>query len=324
MRMSDTFSTVDIKDIDLKDERYKVSLSKTDIKALASSIKQTGLVNPPIIRLTRLNVPKHTIISGFSRIKALQYNNTNRFHAVILSNEILEPECHAKAIAAKAFQRPLTHAELIVSIQNLINFYDIQTISKISPCIFNTQLSPSFIKDLEAMGKLPEPTLDLIQRGSLSIKAAKRMLNLSNDIVPLFLDLFSIIKASSSKQMEIITYTIETAARENILPDILLNDSKIQTILTDDNVPSGVKTNLIRSLLYEKRFPELSQTYNRVQKSISELKLGSGIKINPPENFEGKNYTISFTSKTPGEFKTRVNKLETICREESFNKIFST
>jgi hypothetical protein len=69
--MSDRLCEINLSDIDLTDERYKISFSDNDIIFPAQSIKEAGLICPPLVRPVN---NKFIIISGFNRIKAQVYN----------------------------------------------------------------------------------------------------------------------------------------------------------------------------------------------------------------------------------------------------------
>lgn len=321
--MSENLSNIiDIKHINLADKRFEISLSPTDITALANSIKNTGLIYLPLLRPVNNN--SYIVISGFNRINALIKNNISRTMAVIVPEKTSDLDCFKKAIAAIAFKRPLTHAELIVCIKRLTPLCDLKKIEDMAPDVFNFQLNEKFIKDLCRIGNLPDPCLNLIHKEHLTIKSAGRLTDFNPQTTTAFLDLFSKIKASSSKQMEIITHMTEITARDGISIEKLYRDEQFQKILLNPDVPMGIKTNEIRQFLYQRRFPTIFNMRREVQNQINRLKLGSTMKFVPPENFEGRQYSLSFTAKNMEEFKAHLKKLNTINEDTVLEQIFKT
>jgi ParB family chromosome partitioning protein len=323
--MSDLLCKINIGDIDLTDERYKLSFSQDDITFLAQSMRQTGLIIPPVVR--PLN-NKFIIISGFNRIRAQIYNdrvyNTGTKIVVCQTKtDITDYQCLIKSIAVRAFQRSLTHAELIISTRRLSQFLDKKEIAKKSPEIFNIELNVRFVEDLLAIGALPDPALDLIHSGNLSFKSAKRIASYEKEVLNFFIKIFSKIKASNNKQLEIILHIMEIAARDAIKPESFFHNQSLQAILFNENKEPGLKTKELRAWLFEQRFPSIFKTRQKVREKITSVKLGNKIKFIPPENFESQNYSISFTAKNYNEFVTNVQCLNDAIENRDLKKIFN-
>lgn len=323
--MSDLLCKINIGDIDLADERYKFSSAKDDITFLAHSIRQAGLLTPPIVR--PLN-NKFIIISGFNRVRALIYNNQVSNHKTKIlvyetNPDITECQCLIKSIAALAFQRPLTHAELIISTRRLYQFMDKNEITKKSPAIFNRELNVRFVEDLLNIGALSDLALALIQSGNLSFKSAKRIASYEKETLEIFINIFSKIKASSNKQLEIILHIMEIAARDGIKPLDLYKNQEIQAILFDEDKEPGMKTKALRAWLFEQRFPAIFKMHQDVHERITSIKLGNKIKFSPPQNFESQDYLISFTAKNHKEFVANVQKLYAALENKDLKEIFN-
>jgi len=307
--------------IDLTDTRYQISREAGDITGLAQSIRETGLTRLPLVRSQR--EPKefgessepsesYILISGFKRIKALVHNGYKDKVACQIFPMASEVDCAVRAVSDTAFSRPLTPAELIQSIWLLDRSMDAADIAKKSLSIFNTQFNARYIKDLQQIGTLPRKAHELMDDGRLSIKSAKKIASTPPEIANCFVTLFSSVKTSASKQMEIIANFLEIAARENITPQSLYQEKQIQEILTLDNKDLGHKGNLLRRYLVERRFPSLEKKRQKIQKKINSLKLGPGIKFVVPDNFESMIYSCSFEFKNPGEYAARVACLDRI------------
>jgi len=319
--MSDLLCKINISDIDLTDERYKISFSENDITFLAHSIRQAGLVTPPVVR--PLN-NKFIVVSGFNRVRALIHNNETKIIVYKTKSDATDCQCLIKSITASAFQKPLTLIELVKSVRRLHQFMDKEEIQKKSCAIFNTELGSKYIEDLLTIGALPDPALELIHHGNLSFKSAKRITSYEKETIKIFINIFSKIKASNNKQLEIILHIMEIAARDAIKPESLFNNQVIQDILFDENKSPGLKTNLLRTYLFEKRFPTIFKTRQMVREKITSIKFGNKIKFLPPQNFESQNFSISFTVKDYSEFVANVQNLNTALGSKELKEIFKS
>ena len=319
--------------IDLTDTRYQISREVGDITGLAQSIRETGLTRLPLVRSQR--EPKefgkssepsepsesYILISGFKRIKALVHNGYKDKVVCQIFPGASKSDCAVRAISDTAFSRPLTPAELIRSIELLGQAMDAADIAKRSLSIFNTQFNARYIKDLQQIGTLPRKAHELMDDGRLSIKSAKKIANGPPELADCFVTLFSSVKTSASKQMEIIANFLEIAARESITPQSLYQEKQIQDIITLDNKDLGHKGNLLRRYLVERRFPSLEKKRQDIQKKINSLKLGPGIKFVVPDNFESMTYSCSFEFKTPAEYVSRVACLDRVSNHPELEEI---
>ncbi|OGQ90837.1 MAG: hypothetical protein A3J85_03500 [Desulfobacula sp. RIFOXYA12_FULL_46_16] len=320
--MFDTLKEIHISDIDIKDERYRISSESENIAFLARSIKEMGLMNPPVVR--PMNDGKFILISGFNRIKALQYNNESKVRVRPTDTEIEDYHCLLFAVAALAFRRPLTQVELIISVKRLSRYLDRENMAKMSPAVFNTQLAQGFIDDLVNIGSLPDPALELIHTGQLSLKSAKRISHLDMDAISFFLDIFSKIRASASVQLELIQNILETAAREGVHPKSLFQELNIPDPLDDETADMTVRTHCFRTLVFEQRYPVLSRTRQRIQDKIASIKLPGTIKLIPSENFESRKYSISFTVKNHDEFEKNIQHLTDALENKTLREILDS
>ena len=317
--MSEQLCKISIADIDLKDLRYKISLTKSDINYLAKSIKEIGLINPPIVRPIN---QKYIVVTGFNRIKATIFNNENKIVAYTIDSDLNDYQCLVKAITSFCFQREPSQAELIINVKRLKNFIDEKKIADKSVAIFNNKLNEKFVKELLSIACLPDLTLQLMHQGSISLKTAKKMLDFEKNIINNFLQIFSIIKASKNKQLEIIQYSSEICKRDSSNLEFFLQNRKISDILFDRNSEPLLKTKLLRNYLFQLRFPTLFTTRQRVLKKINSLKLGNKIKFSPPENFENPNFSVSFTAKNIKELNSNISTLHKIKDDSALKDIF--
>ena len=303
---------ISLNSIDLADTRYRISKEEDDIEGLAQSIKQNGLTSLPLVRPMGKSGDTYIVVAGFKRISALVHNGFKGDVVCQTLPQASEADYAVHAVSDNAFSRSLTPAELIKSILILTQFMDTNLIAEKSLSIFNTQLNQGYINDLQKIGTyLPPGGVKLMDDNRLSIKSAKKISS-EPTVANCFVSLFSAIKTSSSKQMEIITNFLEIAAREKISPLDLYQDKKIQDILVSDNKDLGFKGNLLRYCLIERRFPHLEKKRQETQKKINSLKLGPGIKLNLPDNFESTRYSLTFEFKNLAEFSNRVDAINRV------------
>jgi len=304
--------------IDLTNFKYRISREDEDIKSLALSIKETGLTQLPFVRPVG---DSYAIVTGFNQVQAMLQNNDRDKVVCLTIPGVSEKKCVIIAISNITIQRPLTPVELIKGLVLLSSFMDEKIIAEKSFSIFNLQLNARYIKELYAIHSMPSMVLDLLDDNRLSIKSAKKISNYDPDLVDCLFSVFSAIKISSSKQMDIITCWMEIAAREKINPIKLYHENEIQKILLHENEDAGFKGNLLRSYLNKRRFPFLEKKQKDIREKIKELKLGKDLKLTLPENFESMSYSMTFDFKTLKEFQSRTVSLDRVSKHPALKEI---
>lgn len=304
--MSDIFCKIDLADIDFENKKYLLDLSDQAHACLTRAIKETGFTIPPVVKPSN---HKYVIISGFNRIRAVTKLNIGQIWVQVLSENVSDPDCAKIAIASLSFKRPLMQVELIRSVNLLKPFLNDKQIATMSKALFNASISTHHIASLSKIGKLPDPALKLIQNRRLSIKAAKVLTQLDDKTAAAYMHIFGEIKASASKQHEIITCAKEIAAANQTTPHALLISDDIMQLIHNKDVDSVSRADQLRHFLFTQRYPELARERRRINDLIAALNFSTWAKITPPKYFESPYYQISFKVKNLKEYVKKTTPL---------------
>ena len=320
--------------IDPADTGFRITGPHRDISNLKASIASEGLLVPPLV-IERKD--GYAVISGFKRLEAVTVLGWDQITCRVLSQRQeddstlgVEYAAAMAAVSENAFTRQLSPAELIRSVALLECYMDHKTMARNSQVVFNAQMNSGYLKTLGKLYKISEKAIELLDTGQLSIKAGKALSKMNKAEIDGFLLLFSSIKASSGKQMEIITCTREICAREHIDFSQLFQelDAYLSSLETSDlpAAKSGHKDisargNQVRAYLLQRRFPALALARKESAACLNRLKLGSGIRLNIPENFESMVYTMSLDFKSIQEFDARIHSVSSLADHPDFKGI---
>ncbi len=314
--------TVKLSWIDSKDDTYRIT-TEVRIDALADSIKNVGLINAPLLIEKPGSGPKpeFTIVGGFRRIEACRRLGWSTIKARILASDTSKLEWVKLAITDNALQRPLNLIEESRSISMLSAFFaDNDSLAKETSALGLPE-NPTIIKKIKNICHLPLPIQNGILANTISLAMALELSMLEQNAVVAFANLFGDLKLSLNKQREIIILVKEIALREDMSIFEVLEENYLQEILNNKELDRTQKTRKIRSYLKKRRFPALSKAENEFKINVKELKLGSGAKLIPPNNFEGNTYTLSLYFKNKKELNDRLAILEKIVKNPVFGKI---
>jgi len=308
---------VKLSEVDASDHSFRITTQKT-VDDLMDSIGHVGVLNLPLLLEKK---PRYIILSGFRRIEACRRLDRFDVNARILDSDTKKLECARYAITDNAFQRPLNLIEKSRSIRMLSNcFSDHRRLSK-EMSILGVPCHESMIIKIKDICSFSKPLQNSILSESISLAVALELHKMSKDVEDGFVELFSVLKLGVNKQREILTLIKEISLREDIPMAEILEGLHLKRILNDEDLDKNQKIRKIRSHLKQRRFPAITRAERWFEEHRQNLKLGSGIKLIPPDNFESPTYFLNFSFKDLKELKHLKKIFDSLIKNPSLKKI---
>lgn len=291
MNSTHQFLSVPLSLIDYKDSTYRLTLwEDSPDEALLNSVNRFGILHPPILRHKGNN--SYCIVSGRKRIAAVEQL---ALEEAVLCRII--PENINKTVI---FSLILEEAERgrLLSITEQIIFFEklIKTSSMMEAIPLLEQLGykpqKHTLDNLLKLRSLSEPALLALHRGTLQIKNARKLLNLTETDQILIIQFINMLNLGGSKQQKLIELCIELTKRKNIsLEKILANAPATDEQEQPMNIPQHGAALLL--WLQNECFPRLSQAENDFQRQVARHNLPSNAHIAHTPAFEDKNITLT-------------------------------
>ena len=308
---------VKLSEIDADDHSYRITTQET-VDDLMDSIGHVGVLNLPLLLEKK---SRCIILSGFRRIEACRRLDRPDVNARILDSDTKKLECARYAITDNAFQRPLNLIEKSRSIRMLSNcFSDPRRLSR-EISILGVPCHESMIPKIKDICSFSKPLQNSILSESISLPVALELHKMSKDVEDGFVELFSVLKLSVNKQREILMLIQEISLREDIPMVEILEGLHLKRILNDEDLDKNQKIRKIRSHLKQRRFPAITRAERGFEEHRQNLKLGAGIKLIPPDNFESPTYFLNFSFKDLKELKHLKKIFDALIKNPSLKKI---
>jgi len=308
---------VKLSEVDAGDHSFRITTQET-VDDLMDSIGHVGVLNLPLLLEKK---SRCIILSGFRRIEACRRLDRSDVNARILDSDTKKLECARYAITDNAFQRPLNLIEKSRSIRMLSNFFsDPRRLSK-EMSILGVPCHESMIPKIKDICSFSKPLQNCILSESISLPVALELRKMSKDVEDGFVELFSVLKLSVNKQREILTLVKEISLREDSPMAEVLEGLYLKRILNDEDLDKNQKIRKIRSHLKQRRFPAITRAERGFEEHRQNLKLGSGIKLIPPDNFESPTYFLNFSFKDLKELKHLKKIFDALIKNPSLKKI---
>ena len=302
--------------IDSEDQTFRIT-TKTGIDDILNSIKNVGLINPPILLKKK---SKYSIICGFRRIAACRKLDFPDIESKILDPETNELDRVKFAITDNVLQRPLNLIEQSRSFFMLSGFFkDIISLANAASSL-GLPHNPSLIKKIINIYHLPLPIQDCVLSNIISLSMAVELSTFEKDTGITFAKIFNELKPGLNKQRELITLINEISFRENIPVMKVIQESGFQEILQNNEIDRTEKTKKLRFYLKKRRYPSITHAEQKFEELVRDLKLGNGMKLIPPKNFEGNTFIIKLHFNNLKELQDHSDTLNKIQQNPTLRK----
>ncbi len=300
--------------IDQNDHTFLITTER-GIDDLTESIRMLGLIHAPLLIPQK---QKFSVISGFRRVQAVLALGWPTIAARIAGPQIEQSVCAQLAIADNAQQRQLNLIELSRALVLLSQFFGAsEDLIKVGAGL-GLPRSVIATRKIQRLCRLPQFIQNEIIQGGLSLSMALELEKVSASSQVVFVQIFSQLRLSLSKQRELLIWVTEIARREEKDPMTILTEDYLTGILSDENLDRSQKTVALRQYLKQRRFPALTRAKSKFEDFKKNLHLGNNFKLFPPPDFEGDEHIICMHFNSIAELKGHQQTLRELIENEQF------
>jgi len=307
-----------LKTIDLKDKTFLLSYGY-DLNLLKQSIKQVGLLNPPLLR--KKSDATHQIICGYKRIQALRELGLSSTTSTIVPSKTSDKESLLLSLYDNTSHREFNPIEKSMAINKLQNYYPEEKIVHDFLPMLKLQPHITQLKAFKPLCKLEREIKNALLEGRISEHTATQLAQMDGASRRALGKLLNVLRLSVSKQVEILEYISEIAIRENLPIEKVISTSEMRSILDDQKLNQPQKAEAIRKYLRERRYPQLTEKEREFTYNLKQLKLPPHFNLKPPPFFEGDHYHLTLHFKELEGLKKRLQELESLLHNHSLLNI---
>ena len=309
--------TIEMSRVDATDMTYRIS-TQTSVDDLMASIRRVGLLTPPLLRASCPG--RWIIVSGFRRVAACRELGWEHMDARIAGGAVTDLEYCRLAIADNTNNRLLNIIEQSAAVSKLSVFFDDDRALCQEARKSGLHISPELIKKLKKLKSLYSELMSPIASGTLPLTIALELGDFDRDSALALLHLFETLKPTLNHQKEILTLAREISLAGH-KPVIGLIKEVMTDIMEDQALDRPQKIRKIRVQLQRLRNPEMMRFEQAFQARLKRLNLPEAIRLTPPADFEGADFTFSFTFQNINQFKSASEFLIRLEQDIDFKKI---
>lgn len=318
------FRTIECSQIDFDDTSFLMSYPLASRKIL-KSIGTIGVLQPILVSESSYQ-ERYQIITGFRRAYACRELGFDTVNANIYP---LDPKNRLTAFSLVLYEnashRTFNDIEKSLILTKLVGQFQCSRDDVIQNYMPILELSPS-AKVLDIYLKIAdfeEEIKHYIATHELPMSLFELLANLSPDDRTAVFTLISTLKLGVNKIKELLIYLDEIALRDGCSIHRVLDDKHIQEILTHKRYSGPQKTEHVRRIIREKRYPQLTDLEHKYKKRLKQLQLPRGLQLKTDKFFEDDELSASFRFQTPEQLKTFADELLQLSQKKKLQDLLS-
>ncbi len=305
--------------IDIEDTLFRISTGSVSA-GLVESIKQTGLLNPPIL----IGCPKgYRIVSGFKRISACRKTGADGLVVRLLDPAAPIERCIQIAIVDNTSQRSLNLVEQAHAVALLSSVYTDRTQLAKAANSVGLSINPDMAGKLKRLAQMGALLKSGVLDGSIALPVAMQLHEMGDapavQAVGLLLRELGI---SLNRQREMLEWIISICRRDDMAPARLLAAGDIVDIRRNKDLDRRRKGQLIRDYLKKRRYPTIFRHEQRFAAIVHGLKLAHGTCLTASQHFESPTYSLNFEFKNQTELSAKLKEFEKIVKTDKLHALW--
>ena len=314
---------IPLQQIDLSDETFSVSFM-ADLERLRSSIEALGLIQPVLLRERR---DGYQIVSGFRRISVFhELGNPEIESRVLDDGEADDFRLFTVSLHENLTTRGFNTVEKAIALEKLVHRFQMDpavVVKTFLPLfsldpnekILNTYLSLALMEDEVKRYVLKEEVSRFNIRIFSAFNREDRMALLS---------LISPLKLGEHHLREVLTQLEEISRRDRSAVREIIGRPEIEAILFQRELTPSQRTERVRRVLMDFRFPTMRQWEEKFEKKRKELNLPSSVSLHHLPFFEGTGLRVEFQFKTVEEYRSILSSLVLLGDRKEFHEMMQS
>lgn len=316
MRKSMKLTTMAVKDIRMDDARFKIS-PEIEPGVLTDAVRDSGLLSPPIV-IERGR--RFIVLSGWKRMEAVQRLDIERIPVFILKEK-----SDAAAFELPVFEnltireyRAIEKAEIIAKFKKM--GLSVPDLSR--KYLISLSLPPrtEIIEDCLNIHSFSSRLKQAAYRQSYSFPVLRTLTYFEPEerdaLIPVLKGL------SKNSQMEVLENIRDIMGRDTCVLFQIFKEINISDILESKSLSDPQKSEKIRQIIRDKRYPSLTSRKERFQNALKTLGLPENFTIITPKNFEAEGFRLQMRCRSFQELKNNLENMKRMAKEKGITILF--
>jgi ParB family transcriptional regulator, chromosome partitioning protein len=290
---------VSLAEINLHDDGFEIRKFAEPVR-LRESLAHFGILDPPWLLKKGSG---HIVVDGFKRLRWAEENGAQGTVCRIFPEDFDAGELWSLRIEKRLFEPEINIAEKAQIISTLLAVFKPDQIPRSFLSALNVANRPELLRKWASLWAKGPETLAILASGAIAERPAIEVADWDERSRVAVLAALKTLRCSASIQVEIVEHIDEIAIRDEKERAEIIETHGVREIMASKEFNHRQKTQALRDLLAELRYPRLSSRHERFRREIESLGLPPRVRIIPPPAFEGNNWRIELSFTGPEELR---------------------
>jgi hypothetical protein len=187
--------------------------------------------------------------------------------------------------------------------------------------LFSLETSEKILNTYLSLVSMEDEMKRYIVQEEVSRSNIRRLASMTSEDRIAALSLLSVLKLGENRLKEVLTLLEETGQRDHRTVREIIALREIQSVLSHQDLTPSQRTEKIKKVLLNLRYPRLHQLQETFETKRKELNLPGGLSLQHPAFFEDKGIRIEFQFETLEEYQSLVSSLSLLQEKEEFQEM---
>ena len=312
-----------LRQIDLSDETFSVNFMP-DLQKLRSSIKQIGLIQPVLLRKKK---DHYQIVCGFRRISIVKEFGMEEIESKVFEEKEMDDfRLFAISLHENLNTRGFNAVEMAIALDKLVHRFQIDPAVLINDFLpmFSLEPNEKILNTYLSLARMEDGVKMYVLKEEVSRSNIRKLSALTPDDRMSLLTLISSLKLGENRLREILTLFEEISQRDRLMVKEIVHRPEIQAILFQEEITPSQKTERVKKILMDLRYPRMHEMEERFEKKRGELNFPAGVSLRHQPFFEGKGLRMEFQFETVEEYRFILSFLSLLPDKKEFQELIKS
>ena len=305
--------------IDLSDQTFSVNFMP-DLEKLRASIEEVGLIQPILLKE---KPDGYRIVSGFRRIAAVRELGQPGIESRIVGEETEDLKLFFVSLHENLTSRGFNTVEKAMALDKLVHLFKVDpgVVTREFLSLFDLETNEKILYTFLTLAGMEEDLKRYVLKEEVSRTNIRRLAALSVEDRKGALALFGVLRLGENSLRETLTLLEEIAQRDRCGIKGITGLPEIQALVSHPELTSTQKTEKVKKVLMDLRYPRMSQLEEQFEKKRRELNLPSSISLHHSPFFEGKGIRIGFQFQSMEEYRSILSSLSALGEKKGLKEM---